>query len=179
MEWSRFLDDKHKGKLDEDKLLNTLYAEMFTVAYAKMKNKADALDVVQESWVKILKKIDTLRDEEKLVQWAKRIASNTANNVLRRKIVQHEMVEERLVSAEKTDESVEYRYLRGEIQKSISMLDAQTRSMLVYKYYYGWKDRQIAEKMGIPLGTVKARLHRGRLKLRIWLADMVDEEGSY
>lgn len=176
MVWARFLDDKLKGEYDEEQLLNTLYSEMFIVAYSKMNNKSDALDVVQESWVKILKKIDTLRDEDKLVQWAKRIVINTANNALRRKMLKQEVYEEKLLQLQKVEDSMENRLLSGEIRDRINLLDAETRLMFVYKYYYGWKDRQIAEKMGYPLGTVKARLHRGKERLRnLLLSDELDE----
>ena len=41
MERTRFLDGKLKGAYDEDELMNTLYTEMFIVAYSKMNNKAD------------------------------------------------------------------------------------------------------------------------------------------
>lgn len=177
MERTRFLDGKLKGAYDEDELMNTLYTEMFIVAYSKMNNKADALDVVQESWVKILNNIDTLRDEDKLVQWAKRIASNTANNALRRKKLNHEVYEERLLQLQKTEDPLESRLLRGEIREGMNLLDADTRRMFVYKYYYGWKDRQIAEEMGYPLGTVKARLHRGKERLRSLLSDMLEQDG--
>src|SRR5690606_16335399 len=57
-----------------------LYNEMFRVAYANVYNKSDAHDVVQEAWVRILQKRDTLRESTKLAAWAKTITRNLAIN---------------------------------------------------------------------------------------------------
>ena len=56
--------------------LDELYRQMVRVVRHKLICKNEALDVVQEAWVRILEKIDTLRESDKLVPWAKTIAAN-------------------------------------------------------------------------------------------------------
>lgn len=169
MMWSRFVNEELKTEYEQDELTNELYKQMFIVAYSKVKNKSDALDIVQESWVKILKKIDTLKDRDKLFQWAKAIVSNTAINSLKKKNINHEVFvcNERL---EETygldDEKIEDRIALNEIYEGMKKLDTETRKIFIYKFTHGWKDQQIADELQLPVGTVKARLHRGKERLR-------------
>jgi RNA polymerase sigma-70 factor (ECF subfamily) len=169
MMWSRFVNEETKTEYEQDELMNELYKQMFIVAYSKVKNKADALDIVQESWVKILKKIDTLKDRDKLFQWAKVIVANTAINLLKKKSSSHEVsvcseqLEQRYTV---NDMEIEDRIALSEIYESMKKLDVETRKIFIYKFSYGWKDQQIADELKLPVGTVKARLHRGKERLR-------------
>ncbi|WP_245987486.1 RNA polymerase sigma factor [Cohnella lupini] len=56
---------------------------MLKVVRHKLWRKNDAGDVVQEAWVRILEKRSTLRNKDKLIPWAKAIASNLASNANR------------------------------------------------------------------------------------------------
>ncbi|MEF3303592.1 RNA polymerase sigma factor [Paenibacillus sp. GYB003] len=159
------------SKETQDALLMDVYKQMFIVTYSIIRNKTEAMDAVQESWVKILRKLDTLRDRDKLIQWAKVIATNTAYNMIKRKVaVSLGDAEESgmpLIAAE----GVEERVMRNIIFDEIRKLDEKTQQILTYKYYYDMKDKDIAEKMDLPLGTVKARIHRGKEQLRALLSD--------
>lgn len=153
---------------DEDELMNELYKHMFMVAYARTRSRSDALDVVQEAWVKILTKIQTLQHPEKLVQWAKVIAANTAiNYVKKRGPTVVPLIDERIQSGEL---GAEMRLMEEEnrlaLTEGLSALDDDTRKILICKFYYDWKDAQIAEVMELPVGTVKARIHRAKAKLK-------------
>src|SRR5690606_35251776 len=108
-------------------------------------------------------KIDTLKDQDKLFQWAKTIVSNTAinalkNNSLRQKwLVDDRVLEYRLVYYDhKWDDWI----IVKELYKKMDSLDTQSRKMLVYKFRYGHNDQWIADALQLPLGTVKARIHR-------------------
>jgi len=168
MKWQRFMEVGELSVENEEDLLNTLYRHMFIVAYAKMKNKTDALDVVQEAWIKILQKLDTLKDPKKLVQWSKAIAANTAMNALKRKAADAvQLYDEHMCIGELSfDLRVEERILKRAVYESLSLLDEETRTMMICKFYYDWKDRQIAEVVEMPVGTVKARIHRAKKLLR-------------
>lgn len=156
---------------EQDALLMDVYKQMFIVAYSIMRDKTEAMDAVQESWVKILRKLDTLRDRDKLIQWAKSIATNTAYNMLKRKAAMSLGAAEDsgipLISAEGVEDKVMRKILFEEINK----LDDKTRQILTYKYVHDMKDKEIAERMELALGTVKARIHRGKEQLRALLID--------
>lgn len=168
MEWKHFMEVEQFSDDDQVEILEHLYKHMFMVAYAKMKNRSDALDIVQESWVKILIKLETLKDPKKLIQWSKVIVANTAMNALKKRSVQVVSLYDEQMSIEdmNVDLYMEEKLLKQMIYESLSILEEDTRKMMICKFYYGWKDQQIAEIMEIPVGTVKARIHRAKIRLK-------------
>jgi RNA polymerase sigma-70 factor, ECF subfamily len=155
-----------------DALMMELYKRMFTIAYGITKNSNDAMDIVQDSWVKILEKLSTLREPDKLYAWVKVIVTHTAFNRMKKEQVRR--MPERLAEAAGwyTMPDIEESMLHQAIQDSLMQLDVLTRQLFHYKYVIGLKDREISQLMGIPLGTVKARLFRGRERLRVALVEL-------
>ncbi|MFD2671338.1 RNA polymerase sigma factor [Marinicrinis sediminis] len=157
--------------MKEPTFLEEVYRDMMTVAYARMRNKADALDVVQESWIKILQHLDSLDHKEKFIQWAKSIVNKTALNMIKRKSMEegkYRLIADQSHGGEMTIEE----HLAGyDVREQLKELDKDLRMMMEYKYMYGYKDQEIADRMGIPLGTVKIRLFRCREKLKKKLTD--------
>lgn len=147
----------------EEELLGELYNQMLRVARHKLWHKSDAGDVVQEAWVRILEKKSTLREQDKIIPWAKAIASNLASNANRAR--RHEVTSDQV---EKAYEA--YAHSSGpeammELSDLLGRLDPKTRTMLLYKFYYGLKDAEIAAALQLPVGTVKAQIHRSKAKL--------------
>ncbi|WP_158289297.1 RNA polymerase sigma factor [Paenibacillus flagellatus] len=167
--WTSLIHTDSETRDEQEALLLDVYKQMFIVTYSIMRNKSEAMDAVQESWVKILRKLDTLRERDKLIQWAKVIATNTAYNMLKRKVAVS-LSEENGLSLV-SSEGVEERVIRNIIFEEIGKLDDKTRHILTYKFVYDMKDKEIADKMELPLGTVKARIHRGKEQLRAMLTD--------
>lgn len=148
----------------EDEVLCELYSQMLKVVRHKLWHKGDAGDVVQEAWVRILEKQSTLREKEKLIPWAKAIAANLASNANR--VRRHERIDDHLehqlvgIGAFIEPESM------MELSDLLGRLDPVTRTLLLYKFYYGLKDAEIAAALQLPIGTVKARIHRGKARLK-------------
>ncbi|CAG5091819.1 RNA polymerase, sigma-24 subunit, ECF subfamily [Thermobacillus xylanilyticus] len=153
------LDPQKEAELVE------LYNQMIRVAYANVYNKSDALDVVQEAWVKMLAKRATLRESDKLAAWAKVITRNVAVNVNRVAARTRTWDDADLMRAagERADRAEE---LMMEISELLGQLEPAARTLFLYKYYYGLKDQEIANAMSMPVGTVKAKIHRARERLK-------------
>ncbi|WP_308638589.1 RNA polymerase sigma factor [Paenibacillus silvisoli] len=150
----------------EDKLLE-LYNEMIQVAYAKVYNKSDAQDAVQEAWVRMLMKQSTLRERSKLAAWAKAITTNIAAN-LNKRAARMRPTDDDSLMLNKNERAVlrDEAAVMLEITELLDMLDPVSRTMLLYKFYYGFKDAEIAAFMEVPVGTIKARIHRTKKYLR-------------
>lgn len=173
MTWDSFVNDHYSDSHDVQHLLRTLNQQMFIVAYGKMRNAHDAQDVVQDAWVKILDNINTLLHRDKLLAWAKTIVSNTAINALKQK--------HRLTVVPTSDELLEQHYNKASADQMesqivdqlflfdvLQLLDERTAHIIFYKYYCGYDDQWIARQMNMPLGTVKARVHRTLKQIQQW-----------
>ncbi|MFC4599604.1 RNA polymerase sigma factor [Cohnella hongkongensis] len=166
-----FLRDSHLPEAfrSEDEVLVELYSQMLKVVRHKLWHKSDAVDVVQEAWVRILEKRSTLRDKEKLIPWAKAIAYNLASNANRAR--RHETNYEDLENEIASPTFVFEPESMTELSDLLGRLDPSTRTLLLYKFYYGLKDAEIAAALDLPVGTVKARIHRGKARLRTQAED--------
>lgn len=147
----------------EEELLAELYRQMLKVARYKLRNKSDASDIVQEAWVRILEHRHTLRETAKLIPWAKKIAFNLASNANRAH--RNQSVCSNLSEYTASPESMSRPELMAELSDLLGRLDPEIRTLLLYKFYYGFKDDEIAAALSMPVGTIKARIHRSKARL--------------
>ncbi|MBB3108375.1 RNA polymerase sigma-70 factor (ECF subfamily) [Paenibacillus phyllosphaerae] len=157
-------------------MLRELYNQMIRVAYAKLSNKSDAQDAVQEAWLRMLQKQEMLREQDKLHAWAKTITANVAINMNRKTSRTATRSLEDNEGA--LDGSVPHYPREAELLMEISdllgALDPRSRTMLLYKFYYGFKDQEIADALQLPVGTVKARIHRSKVQLKRMLQEQTN-----
>jgi RNA polymerase sigma-70 factor (ECF subfamily) len=76
-----------------------------------------------------------------------------------------------VAAGDATDEAVETRELRREVQAALEQLTPLEREALELAYYGGLSQSEIAERLGVPLGTVKSRMFAGLARLRDVLGD--------
>jgi RNA polymerase sigma-70 factor, ECF subfamily len=72
------------------------------------------------------------------------------------------------------DQEVEGQELRQLVRRALDVLAAEQRQAIALAYFYGLSQSEIAEKLGLPLGTVKTRMRLGLMKLRDALAPYQD-----
>jgi RNA polymerase sigma-70 factor (ECF subfamily) len=148
----------------EEAMLAEMYRQMLKVARHKLYNKSDAGDVVQEAWVRILERQSSLREADKLIPWAKTITSNLASNANR--ATKLKSVYDGYVRYLSSPDPIPRPELLAELSDLLGRLDPAARTLLLYKFYYGFKDDEIAAALDVPVGTVKARIHRSKAKLQ-------------
>lgn len=128
-----------------------------------MKNKDNALDVVQEVAYQSFKNINTLKKPEYFKTWIMKITMNCATNMIRKnqKVVQLLPEYEEFVGADQED--IPFSILLRDL---IDNLDEDEKSIVLLRFYHHHTFKEISEVLEIPLGTAKSVLYRALAKLR-------------
>ncbi len=155
-----------------EKLYTDAYKSVYWTAISILKNKEEAEDVVQDTFITAYGSYDTLKDKSKAVAWVKKIAANKCLNIVtRRKTFNAE--EEFLENTEAIGEDflpssmVESREKRKIIMDIINnTLSEESRITLILFYFDEMSIKEIAEKLNIPQGTVLSRLNYAKKKIK-------------
>lgn len=148
-----------------EKLLKENYQQLYKTAFLYVKQEVDALDIVQESVVKIMRRIQTLTYPEYFTTWCVRIVIYTALDYLKR--------ENQLVDYSETLSS-EVGLSREEeldIYEAIRRLPQHLQEITILHYFYGKKLRELSAVLDEPLGTIKYKLHEARRLLKDYLEE--------
>ncbi|MDF2519578.1 MAG: polymerase, sigma-24 subunit, subfamily [Clostridia bacterium] len=140
----------------------------YRLAYSYVKNKDEALDIVQESIFKALSSVDSLANAEYLKTWFYRILVNTSLDVLRKK-GKLSYVED--IALELNSEAKEDVYEDFDLQNAMDKLPHNYRLIISLRYFDDLKLEEIAAILDENLNTVKTRLYTGLKKLRIEMED--------
>lgn len=134
----------------------------FAFRYAKDRTEAD--DIAQDSMVRAWRKRNTLRNSEARKSWLATIVRNEAlREFARRRPDPSDTLE---VAHGSEDERVLATVERADLHAALDRLNQRDRQLVRLRYDEDMTQEAIAHRLGIPLGTVKVRLHRVRAKLR-------------
>jgi RNA polymerase sigma-70 factor (ECF subfamily) len=149
---------------------------LFSVIYAILRDQKEAEDVLQDAFVQMWKRsasYDPARS--KLFTWAVMISRHKAIDRLRSRQRQSKLSEEMAnetkrnslgATFERADFAILQQDERERVRAALGQLNDSQREALDLAFFSGLTHTQIAEKLGTPLGTVKARIRRGLLALR-------------
>ena len=156
------------------------------------KNREDANDVMQETFIKVYQSIHTFRQEAAFETWVYRIAVNEALNFVKRRerrresplstteeseydpSVLHkvEMANDPQINAEKAE-------LRHWVTKAVNSLSLKHRTVVILYELEGLTHAEIASILNCSEGTVRSRLHYARKQLRTLLKPYVDAASDF
>lgn len=153
-------------------LLYFKYADrMFTVAMQYMKDEDEAADVLQESFIKVFRGIEQLSDTRAFAGWLRRIVVNTALEHFKRKKRYFDIIED---ASYEDDKSVSMELFKdldsSEIVRFVNQLPEKAALVLKLYVLEGFAHHEIAEMMGISVGTSKSQLNRAKELLRQMVA---------
>lgn len=165
---------------------------LYRTALRMTRSEADAEDLVQETYIRAFRFREQFTLGTNMKAWLFRILTNTFINTYRRKAAQPEvtdlegvdefslyrrMADDRAASSSPDPES---ELLSGvvdtEVTDALEALPEKFRTTLLLDVE-GFSYKEIAEMLGIPIGTVMSRLHRGRKFLQKRLYDLARERG--
>jgi RNA polymerase sigma-70 factor, ECF subfamily len=179
-----------------------LYQDRLFNALLRMLGEAEeARELTQEAFARGLEKIDTFRGESSPYTWIFRIGMNLAISSLRRSQRartfsldgtsrngngsahyddQAAALVDRVASNrdEQPPQVAEQRERHQMVLDALSRLDGEYRAVLVMRDVEGFDYQQMADVLGLPLGTLKSRLFRARLALRDELAPYMSEKSK-
>lgn len=159
--------------------LTGLQNKMFFFALSLTSNTDKANDLVQETYLRALTYQNKFSPDTNLMAWIYTIMKNTFINEYRRNIKARSTIEGQSdclnISFSKDDfyPSVDSIHAEKEIQKKIDLLEEEFR--LPFELFLnGYKYKEIAEKLDLPIGTVKSRIFFTRKKLSVCLIDFLN-----
>src|SRR5258706_9115098 len=153
--------------------------ELFRYAMVLTHNQTDAEDLVQETYVRGLKAIGSLRPDSNMKSWLFTILRNIWLNQLRQRRAAPKMVEldvdestaETAVEPSKDPHALYVSKVERElVREAIQQLSEEFREIIVLREYGELSYQEIAGVLGCPVGTVMSRLGRARTKLRSLLS---------
>lgn len=164
----------------DEAALTELYEKTYSSVYNTIKfmvrDEDAALDILQDSYVKAFRSLDTLQDPARFGAWMRRIAHNRAIDYLRQQrtvslgsLVAGESGDEVELEDDRTDNLPEVAIDKQETTRLLGeILDAlpDDQRVCVTMYYYDQLSvREIADELGVSEATIKSRLMYGRKKI--------------
>ena len=161
-----------------EELVTTYQHRIFGVAFRMLGSGAEAEEIAQETFLRAHRALGEFRGEARLGTWLYAIASRLCLNRLAAASRRHEAPDETALHqqpAEGADAAavLEQRELQAALHDAVAALPEERRIVVVLRDLEGLAYEEIAEALGLPLNTVRSRLHRARLdlkaKLERWL----------
>lgn len=146
----------------ESLLVKTIYENkryFYRVAKRILRNEEDVEDAIQEMILKAYKAIRNLKNEEYIKTWLTRILINQCNNIINKN-------KSIIYFDEAVEEIEETNYSKIEMIELINKLGYSLRVVAILFYYEDLPQKDIAEILDIPVGTVKSRLSKVRSELK-------------
>jgi RNA polymerase sigma-70 factor (ECF subfamily) len=172
----------HGDRTALDDLFRRYRAVAYRVAYRLLGREADALDAVQNGFIKALTHLDRFRGHSSFKTWLLRIVSNAALDLGRQR--KRDGWNDRSASGavpERIEEDnqrppgadLERADLRRVIESALARLPAAQRQTFVLHVDGELSYREVADALGISIGTVMSRLFYARQKLKSLLSDQI------
>ncbi|MCU0625804.1 MAG: sigma-70 family RNA polymerase sigma factor [Gemmatimonadaceae bacterium] len=176
---ARALDGREEAYRE---LIRRYERPVFSLIYRMVRDREQAEDLAQETFIKVLNNIEKYSPEFKFSSWILKIANNLAIDALRRRRLDTISIDgaaNAATAAEVEATSIELagggesaldelanRELGSAIEQAIAALRPMYRSCILMRHVDGRSYEEIAQLLDLPLGTVKTYIHRARHELR-------------
>ncbi len=160
--------------MDITELYTCHYKRLYHICFSMTRDAYLAEDIVQETFIKAMKKAETIIDEEKAGAWLSVIARRTALDAIRRERrkaavpMEQDMLEcLGVATKQNVEQEVESGFAAEEITGAVKKLTGSYRDILLLKIDRGLKEREIAAMLNLNPSAVKTRIFRARKQLKM------------
>ncbi|WP_442867638.1 sigma-70 family RNA polymerase sigma factor [Citricoccus sp. NR2] len=182
-------DAQRRERFERDALQ---YVDQLYAAGLRMtRNPSDAEDLVQEAYTKAYSSFHQYKPGTNLKAWLYRILTNTYINLYRKRQRQPQQTNTDTVEDWQMAQAAEHtssglrsaetealdRLPDSDVKNALQAIPEEFRLAVYFADVEGFAYKEIAEILGVPIGTVMSRLHRGRKLLRDLLTDYATERG--
>jgi len=173
----RLIRDCLEGRTEAfGELVHRHQDRLYNTVFRLLDNAEDARDVVQDAFLSAYQSLDSFKGDSLFFTWLYRIAVNTAFSLKRKQRATLSIYrggmeggghEPHDPSREtQPDHALEVADEERRIQQALNRLSPEHRLVLIMKDMEGQKYEVMAEVLGVPIGTIRSRLHRARMELR-------------
>jgi RNA polymerase sigma-70 factor (ECF subfamily) len=164
-------------------IFDQYHQKVYRVAYGVVREREEALDIVQEVFIKLYRSIRNFKGKSKFYTYLYRMAMNTAIDHSR-KIKKSPFLSldgmEGFQPTEREEKNPDHTFLRKELQErvkgALEKLPLDQKKALIFREVEGLSYQEMAESMGCSIGTVMSRLHYARKRIRELLGTDEEEE---
>ena len=171
-----------KGNADALKeIFDQYHKKVYRIAYGVVRQREEALDIVQEVFIKLFRSIRFFKGQSKFYTYLYRMAMNTAidhsRKIRKSPFSRFDEIEASRQSdgAEKRPDSILiHKELEQRVKAALEKLPHDQRMALVFREIEGLSYEEMAEAMGCSIGTVMSRLHYARKKIQELLKEEIN-----
>ena len=143
---------------------------LYAVAFLVLRDPDRARDATQDALFACWRDIRALRDPDRFEPWLRRILLNACYREAHRERART-VLEQSASWTRETDLDPQAAYAdRDELERGFRRLTTEQRALIALHFYEGLPITEVAATLGVPVGTVKSRLHRATQELRASLA---------
>jgi RNA polymerase sigma-70 factor (ECF subfamily) len=166
-------------------IFDRYHKKVYRIAYGVVRQREEALDIVQEVFIKLFRSIKNFKGRSHFYTYLYRMVMNTAIDHARKTGKQFISSLDEEGSFEPSDEverGPERILLQKELEERVKLamdkLPAEQKAALIFRDVEGLSYQEMAEAMGCSIGTVMSRLHYGRKRMQELLKDYVELHGQ-
>ncbi len=159
--------------MDIDRLFKNIRSRLYNFIANRVDNKEDAKDILQNVFVKVVEKADTLKDVNAKEAWVYQIARNAVVDYYRKskyKVFNNRLDENKLSELNITQKIESAKAVTTEldtcIHALINQLPNKYRHIIYMTEIKGMKQHELAKQLNMPSPTLRSRVQRGRAKLK-------------
>jgi RNA polymerase sigma-70 factor (ECF subfamily) len=162
-------------------IFDKYHKKVYRIAYGVVRHREEALDIVQEVFIKLFRSIKNFKGKSLFYTYLYRMVMNTAIDHARKTGKQFISSLDEEGSFEPSDELEKgperillQKELEERVKGAMEKLPAEQRAALIFRDVEGLSYQEMAEAMGCSIGTVMSRLHYGRKRIQELLKDYVE-----